>query len=83
MASKSKQNNTHTIKLPEIKIEITTSYGSKMKQEIKPSIKEAKDRARQLLGLGYNTNLLHQQLKKGNWQPLKNQKITHAAIPKL
>ena len=68
---------------PEVRIEISTSYGTKMKPEVKPCIKDATDRARELLSLGYNVNLFHQQFKKGNWQPLNNHRITHAAIPKL
>lgn len=78
-----KKNTQKKPMLPEIKIEITTSYGTKMKPEIKPTIQEAKNRARELLSLGYQISLLHQQFKKGNWQPLKNQKITHVAAPKL
>ena len=78
-----KKRTQKKISLPEIKIEISTAYGAKMKPEIKPTIKEARERARELLSLGYQISLLHQQFKKGNWQPLKNKKISHVAIPKL
>lgn len=80
MRTNKHSNQTKKSIKKQIKIEIST-YGTKLKPEIKLTLKEAIERSRFLLEMGYDIKLF-QQNSKGDWLPF-NYKINHAALPKL